>query len=155
MAGLIPFNRRNLGLTRESADLDSFYNLLDDFFSDGLMPERNLLHDTFKIDIEEKENEYIIDAELPGVKKEEVDISVDEENLCISINRAEEKKKDGKGEDGKNYLHRERRISSMSRRIRLVDAKLDEIKAKLKDGVLSITIPKNIKPVTTRKINIE
>jgi HSP20 family protein len=43
----------------------------------------------------------------------------------------------------------------MSRRVRLAGAKLDEIKAKLDDGVLTVTIPKDIKASSSRKIDIE
>ena len=149
MAGLIPFNiRRNTDFARSSTDL---YNMLDDFFNDGLMPgNRNLLKDTFKLDIEETEKEYLIEAELPGVKKEEIGLDVEDDNLCISVNRTEEDNK-----DGKNYIHRERRVTSMSRRVRLANVNLDEIKAKLDDGVLTVTIPKDEKTSTSRKINIE
>ena len=149
MAGLIPFNRKNSNLSR-GTDFGNFYNIIDDFFNDGFMPSRNLLKDTFKIDIEEKDNEYVISAELPGIKKDEIDLNIDGDNLCISINRSEETK-----DEGKNFIHRERRSSSMSRRIGLAGAKLDEIKAKLDEGVLSVTVPKDVKESSTRKIDIE
>ena len=151
MAGLVPFNRRNNNLARTGGTgFEDFYNMLDDFFSDGLMPSRNLLRDTFKLDIQEKESEYLIEAELPGIKKDEIDLGIEDDNLCISVNRAEESSK-----DGKNYIHRERRVTSMSRRVRLANAKLGEIKAKLDDGVLTVTIPKDEKANTPRKIVIE
>ena len=149
MAGLVPFNRRNSNLARTDTGFEDFYNMLDDFFNDGFMPSRNLLKDTFKIDIEEKDNEYLIEAEVPGITKDKIDLSIEDENLCISVNQVEEATK-----DGKNYIHRERRASSMSRRVRLADAKLDEIKAKLEDGVLTIAIPKKTKAMTPRKIDI-
>jgi HSP20 family protein len=154
MAGLVPFNYRNGEPMHSGSDFDNFYNLLDDFFSDGFTPTRNLLRDTFKIDIQETENEYLVEAELPGIKKDEIDISADDENLCVSVNRVEETNA-GNKKDGKNFIHKERRATSMSRRVRLIGAKLDEIKAKLKDGILQITIPKDMKTNTTRKINIE
>ena len=152
MAGLIPFNRRNNNLARTSTGVgfENFYNMLDDFFGDGVMPGRNLFRDTFKIDIEETEKEYLIEAELPGIKKDEIDLGIEDDNLCISINRSEEVNK-----DGKNYIHRERRISSMARRIRLANASLNEIKAKLEEGVLTVTIPKDEKASTSRKIDID
>ena len=148
MAGLIPFNRRNADLM--NTGFNDFYNMLDDFFSEGMMPNRNLLRDTFKLDIEDKENEYLVEAELPGVRKDEIDLNIEEDNLCITVNRMNEMNK-----EEKNYIHRERRASSMSRRIRLQGAKLDEIKAKLEDGVLFVAIPKNIRSNVARKIDIE
>ncbi|MGI6678708.1 MAG: Hsp20/alpha crystallin family protein [Dehalobacterium sp.] len=150
MAGLVPFNRRNKGLTRVGAGFEDFYNMLDDFFSDNWMTGRNLLKDTFKIDIEETDQEYRVEAELPGVKKEEIELTIEDDNLCISVNRDEEVK-----EEGKNYIHRERRSSSMSRRVRLANAKLDETKAKLEEGVLTLAIPKEEKGSSTLKIDIE
>jgi len=87
---------------------------------------------------------------LPGIRKDEIDLSIEDDNLCISVNRTEEVNK-----DNKNYIHRERRASSMSRRIRLANAKLDEIKAKLEEGVLTVTILKDEKASTSHKIDIE
>ena len=152
MAGLVPFNRRGSNLTRTGSGIgfENFYNMLDDFFGDGTMPSRNLLKDTFKIDIEETEKEYLVEAEMPGIKKDEIDLGIEDDNLCISVNRTEEANK-----DGKNFIHRERRASSMSRRIRLADANLAEIKAKLEEGVLSVTIPKQDKTAMSKKIEIE
>ena len=148
MSGLIPFNRKNTNLAR--AGFDDFYNMLDDFFTGDLMPGRSLLRDTFKIDIQEKDNEYLVEAELPGISKDEIDLNVDNDNLCITVNRSEETNK-----DGKNFIHRERRATSMSRSIRLANAKLDEISAKLDNGILNITIPKAEKAASSRKIDIE
>ncbi len=150
MAGLIPFNRKNNSLARTNTGFEDFYNMLDDFFNDSWLPGRSLARDTFKIDIEETDSEYRIDAELPGVKKEELELGIEGDNLSITVNRSEEVNK-----DEKNYIHRERRSSSMSRMVRLANAKLDEAKAKLDDGVLTVTIPKDEKASNLRKIDIE
>ena len=148
MTGLIPFNLRNTGLIRTGTGFEDFYNMIDDFFNDGAA-NRNLLRDSFKIDIVENEKEFIVEAELPGIKKEEVDINVDEGTLSITVNRSEETNK-----EEKNYIHRERRVASMNRRVRLSGTKLDEISAKLEDGVLLVTIPKVVKVANSRKIDI-
>ena len=152
MARLIPFNHRNrnVGLAHNGVPFDEFYNMLDDFFGGSMLPTRNLLHDTFKIDIEESEREYVIEAELPGIQRDEIDLSVEGENLCICVNRSETIDK-----DGKNFIHRERRANSMSRRVRLAGADLGGIKARLEDGVLSITVPKDGKDGSVHKIDIE
>ena len=150
MAGLVPFNRKNTNFSRTGTGFDDFYDMLDDFFTGTQLPVRNLLKDTFKIDIVEKDDEYLIEAELPGIKKDEINIEVEDEFLNISVNRSEESNK-----NGKNYIHRERRFSAMSRRVRLSGADLDKIKAKLEDGVLSVMIPKDVKVASSRKIAIE
>jgi HSP20 family protein len=150
MAGLIPFNRRSNSLTRPINGFDDLYNTLEDFFSDGWETGRNLLRDTFKIDIEETDDAYRVEAELPGIKKEEVSLSVEDDNLSISVKRSEEV-----ASDSKNYIHRERRVSSMGRRVRLANANLGEIKAKLDEGILTVTIPKQTKEQGARAIEIE
>ena len=150
MTGLVPFNRRSNHLGRTGVGFENFYNMLDDFFSDGLPTSRSLLRDTFKIDIEETEKEYVVGAELPGIKKEEIDLGIEEDTLSIAVNRVEEAE-----DSGKSYIHRERRATSMSRRVRLANANLAEIKAKLEDGVLTISIPKIDKAAASRKIEIE
>ena len=151
MAGLVPFNRKNSSLARSGTGFEDFYNMLDDFFSDSWMsPGRSLLRDTFKIDIQETESEYRIEAELPGIKKEEINLDAEGDSLLIAVNREEEVNK-----DNENYIHRERRSSSMSRRIRLANAKLAETKAKLEEGILTVTVPKVEKENSSLKIDIE
>ena len=149
MAGLVPFNRRGNYLAQPGAGLEDFYNTLDDFFSDNWLSGRDLLRDTFKIDIEETGDAYIIQAELPGIQKKDIELNVDNEDLCISVNHSEE---DDKKE--KNYIHQERRVTSMSRRVRLANANLGAIKANLDNGILSITVPKKEKESDTFKIEI-
>ncbi len=144
MAGLVPFNR-NGSIMRPRG----FYNMLDDFFSDSWLP-RNLGFDTFKIDVKEDEKTYTIDAELPGVKKEEVSLALDDGRLCISVER-EEKVDDEK----ENYVHRERRYGSYQRSVYLADANPDGIDAKLEDGLLKVVVQKQDKQSKSGKIEIK
>jgi HSP20 family protein len=148
MAGLIPFNK-NLPSFRPRG-FEDFYNMLDDFFSDAWSPRRSLSGDTFKIDVQENEREYLVDAELPGVKKEEISLELNDDRLTIGIQKEENNE-----EKRKNYIHRERRFSSMRRSIYLADANSEEVKAKLEDGVLKIVIPKAVKADNMRRIEIE
>ena len=151
MAGLIPLNRKG-NLTRIGSDFEDFYNMIDDFFSGPtqMSSNRQLLRDTFKIDIEETDDEYLVDAEVPGIKKEDVDLSIEGDNLLIKVNHQEEM-----DQSSKNYVHKERRMSAMSRSVRLANANLNEIKAKLEDGILQVTIPKDKEVVSSRKIDID
>lgn len=148
MAGLIPFNRKKKDLLR--SDFGDFSSMLDDFFTDPFPFRRSLEADTFKVDVEDGEKEYIVHAELPGVKKEEVTLSLEDGRLRISVQRNEEKE-----EKDKNYIHRERRICSMERNIFLAEAGEENIKAKLEHGVLSIEIPKKPHVDTSRRIEID
>jgi len=137
----------NNGFTRTG--FEDFRSVFGGFFPESLAPGRSLMADAFKIDIEEKENEYLIEAELPGVEKQEIDINVEEDSLSITVNRAENAEK-----QGKNYVHKERRSSSMSRWVRLSMVDTEQIKASLENGVLSITVPKNTTQNSARKIEI-
>ena len=147
MAGLVPFNRKN---NLPAAGIDDFRNMLDDFFNDTFSLRRSFASDTFKLDVQESDREYVIEAELPGVKKDELSLDLSEGRLNITVAREEQSE-----EKKKHYLHRERRCSSMSRSVYLADAQADGVRAKLDNGVLSITIPKQIKPDNIRKIEID
>ncbi|SHI51763.1 HSP20 family protein [Dethiosulfatibacter aminovorans DSM 17477] len=148
MANLVPFNRRRRDLERFG--FGDFRNMLDGFFSDSWIPERTLMHDTFKIDVKENENDYVVEAELPGVKKEEIDLKLNDGRLSISIKRDERIE-----EEEKNYIHKERRFCSMSRTVYLEDAETEGINAKLEDGLLTIMIPKKDKKDRSKRIDID
>jgi len=148
MAGLVPFNRRRKDLM---TGFDDFQNMLDDFFAEDWSRPRSLMKDTFKIDVKEDEKEYMVEAELPGITKEDVNLSIEDGRLCISVNK-EEVKED---KDEKNYIHRERRYTSMQRNVFLAEAADEGIKAKLEDGVLTITVPKKVHEDKSKAIEIE
>jgi HSP20 family protein len=151
MAGLIPFNRKNSNpLQAADAGFENFYNMLDDFFTEGWPFRRSLARDTFKVDVQENDKEYLVEAELPGVKRDEINLEIDEGKLRISVNKSAEIE-----EEKKNYVHRERRYSSMVRNIFLANAASEGIKAQLQDGILSVIVPKQEKPDTSTKITIE
>ena len=146
MAGLIPFNK-NKSLIGNS--FNDFYNMIDDFFSD-VMPTRLLNSDTFKVDLQEREKDYIVEAEIPGVEKENVDIQLDDGRLTISVVK-EETKDESKG----NYIHKERRYGEMKRSIYLQDITSEGISATFDKGLLKIVVPKIEKKDNSVKINIE
>lgn len=148
MTGLVPFNRRNTGLL--STGFEDFYNMLDDFFSDNWSPRRSLERDTFKINVQQNDSEYLIEAELPGVEKEEIDVDLNDGRLNISVKREERI-----NEEKKNYIHRESRYTSMSRSVYLADADSKGIKAKMNNGVLNITVPRQERTAKAERIEIE
>ena len=149
MAGLVPFNKKNKEISTNT-DFEDFYNVLDDYFSNDWPFKRTLTHDTFKVDVEDNGNEYLIEAEVPGIDKKDINVELNDGKLMISITRDEnsESKK-------KNFIHRERRYSSMSRSIYLEDAKQDGIKAKLENGLLKVVVPKEEKPNNSITIDVE
>jgi|ADurb_Gel_03_Slu_FD_contig_123_14009_length_2554_multi_9_in_1_out_2_2 HSP20 family protein len=149
MVGLVPFNRKNRDLATRSG-LEDFYNVLDDFFSSDWPLRRSLAYDTFKVDVQDKGNEYLIEAEMPGLSKEDIKLAMVDGRLTISVTKNESTE-----EKDKNYIHRERRCVSMSRTIRLEDADSSGIKAKLSNGLLRINVPKEERSRTTIDIDVE
>lgn len=147
MKGLVPF--RQTGISRNRAGFDDFYNMLDDFFSDAWLPRRMPVN-TFRMDIQENDEEYCVEAELPGVKKEEINITEDDGRVTITVNREQTSE-----ETEKNFVHRERSVSSMQRSIYLGDITADGIKAKLDNGVLRLNISKQKRADKPNNIVIE
>ncbi len=147
MLGLVPLNRRKHDLLL--SDFNDFDHMLDDVFDEKWFSKKNLFSDTFKLDVQENENNYIVDAELPGVKKEDIDIKMNEGRLQISIEKEEVIE-----ENKQNYIHRERRSRSLKRSIYLADADNEGITAKLDEGVLNLIIPKKEKENRSKKIEI-
>jgi len=133
-----------------STGFEDFQNMLDDFFADSRPFARSLAGDTFKVDVQEKENEYIVEAEMPGIQKDEVSVSLDDGRLRISVNKQETSE-----QKDKNYIHRERRFSSMTRNIYLADSNAEGVKAKLDNGVLTIAVPKAIKADRSVQVTVE
>lgn len=133
MFGLTPFNRNALRLN----ETDRFGNLIDEVFNDAMFPLRTLRNDTFKIDIREEENGFLIEADLPGFAKEDITINYSDGDLSI-----EAKKNEEKNEQQKNYIHRERKFCHMKRTLRLGDLDSESIEATLKDGILAIIAKK-------------
>lgn len=144
---LVPFNRRRGAMP--SNFFDGFYNMLDEFLADNWMTYPSLKGNNFRVNIQENEEEYVVEAELPGVNKDEINLEFNDGRLTILV-----KKEDTINEEKKNYIHRESHYSSMSRSVYLPDAKQEGVKAKLGNGVLSIVVPKD-KNGNARKIDIE
>lgn len=135
MSVLIPFNKKSDNLNSGGNDLK---NLFYDFLNDR-WPRRYYYGNTFKLNIQENETEYLVEAELPGIKEEEINVVVTDQKIKISITN------DEKTEEERNYIQREIRHSAMSRTIYLDDALAEEIKANLEEGILRLVIYKKEK----------
>jgi HSP20 family protein len=91
------------------------------------------------VDIVDQANQYVIKADLPGVRAEDIDVTLENGVVTIKGVREEEKK-----EENKNFKRTERFSGSFLRRFTLPEAAdLENIKAKTKNGVLELSIPKN------------
>ena len=111
---------------------DPFYDLAEEVFK-GVAPSR------MKVDVAEKNGAYTVTADLPGVKKEDIQITIDGPQLTL----AAEVKREKETTDEQRVLHTERVFGRVSRSFTLPQ-ELDEGKAeaKFRDGVLELTLPK-------------
>jgi len=121
----------------------SMFNLANDVFDNFFRTEslmgrsRESWYPT--VDIEETDNNYIVTLELPGMKKEDVKISFQDDILSVSG----EKKIENEEKDNGNYHYFERRFGKFERSFRInSDIISDKIEATMKDGVLTVSLPK-------------
>lgn len=134
-------------------------NLFDDWmneaFNDSFFTRRNPLYgknskNLMKTDVRETENSYELDIDLPGFKKDEINVQLD--NGYLTISAAKGLDKDGQDKKGK-YIRKERYAGVMQRSFYVGDAVAQEdVKAKFEDGILRLSIPKkDAKAVETKK----
>ncbi len=98
-----------------------------------------------------KDNVYYLQAELPGVVKDDLDISIEENMLVIKGERKETQEK-----EERDYLLKESRYGSFVRRMTLPDGvNTDKVHATCEDGMLEISMPIEKKAVSSRKVLIE
>ena len=127
-------------------------SLFDDFFDDDFMRfpvwgGRNPLYgkhakNLMKTDVRETENTYEVDIDLPGFKKDEIDVDLKDGYLTISASKGLDK--DQKDKEGK-YIRQERYAGAMSRSFYVGDIQPEQISAKYEDGILKISLPKQEK----------
>ena len=125
-----------LTLRRPAGNLLRFYN---PFLA---TPPTNADEETYKwipsVDVSETENGFEVRAELPGVTKDDLHISVKDNLLTLSGEKRQEEVS-----DTHNYRRIERRYGSFQRHFRLPgEVDTDDIKAEYTDGVLTVSIPK-------------
>ena len=91
----------------------------------------------FRVDVRDQGGAFKLEAELPGVPKEKINLTLDEDTLVISADMNEEKKEEREG-----YLYSERRTGHVERRFNLEGIKAEDISADYVNGVLMVTLPK-------------
>ncbi|NQV37504.1 MAG: Hsp20/alpha crystallin family protein [Candidatus Marinimicrobia bacterium] len=126
------------------SNFNEWDRFLTDFFGDMNVQAQNSSNWNPNVDIQETNDEYIVTADLPGLKKKDINISLKENTLSISGERNVESK-----DEKKNHYRMERGFGQFNRSFRLPDEILeDKISANFKDGVLTVEIPKaeEVKP---------
>lgn len=129
MANMIPYRYRHL-----TARPSAFYT--DDFFR-PFFQAIDRQSENFRIDVRDEGDHYLLEADLPGVDKNNISIEIDNNVLTIAASVEEEKK-----EEKENYIYNERRSGSFQRSFTLKDIREDAIDAKYENGVLKLNLPK-------------
>ncbi|HIS53751.1 TPA: Hsp20/alpha crystallin family protein [Candidatus Galligastranaerophilus gallistercoris] len=124
----------------------------DSFFPEYILNEGMDDKYAMPVEIHEKDDEYNIKAELPGVKKEDLDIDIDKNYLTINAKRHEEHKEDTKG-----FRKSEFKYGEFSRTVYFPqEVDVEKTKAKLEHGILSIEAPKiAAEKANTKKLSVE
>ena len=142
---MMPFDRRSsLESTSPFRDIENFAS---GFFRDSAMT-------AIRTDIQDKGDRYLLEADLPGFKKEDIQIDIDGDTLTIQAQRHSESEE--KNEDG-CYVRCERSYGGYSRSFDISAIKSEEIRARYENGVLMLELPKKEPTVqsTARRLEIE
>ena len=141
MSFLVP--RRQHGTVANSFFDDSFFtpffDMKDMFGSAG-----------FRVDVKDKKDHYELDAELPGVPKDQIDIGIENGVLTISADMNSEK-----SEEREHYVYSERRVGKFQRSFQLDGVEEEGIKAAYENGVLKLMLPKKKTQMEDRKRRID
>ena len=138
MFGMVPFERS------ESNLFDTFDSFARDFFR-----RSNTDLPAFRTDIRDSGDSYLLEAELPGFKKEDISLDLKEGILTITASHSEtSEEKDEKG----SYIRRERKYGSFQRSFDVTGIETSGITAAYENGVLAVSLPKAkpVEPETTR-----
>jgi len=128
---------------------DPFAEVFPELFRGVLQPLRTQGGEALEIKVEVKESngDYIVQAEMPGVKKEDIHVQIDGNRVAISA----EVKRESEQKGGERVLRSERYYGSVAHSFTLA-AEVDESRAvaKFDNGVLSLTLPKKVAPAAKR-----
>jgi HSP20 family protein len=131
---------------------DNFENAFRRFFSptafDAETPQLKM-----RIDVTENEKAYTVKADIPGVKKDDINVRV--EGNMVQIDAETKSEKETKG-NGDKVLRSERYYGTVSRAFSLAqEIDSDKVQAKYADGVLTLELPKKASGSDTRRIAIQ
>lgn len=147
------FNNENKG--NEITKREENYGLFDPFFADFFdFPRANFkVGNTLRTDIKETDNNYELQIEMPGYKKENVNIDLKDGYLVVS---AEHKQESEQKDENGAFIRRERSYGTQTRSYYVgKQINEDDILASLENGVLKIVVPKKKEAETKKRIEIK
>ncbi len=138
-------------MSQQNFNITPFVNFLDQVLSSGKLPQQNFTKiKDIKFEVKEKDNQYLVHFDLPGVKKEEVSIEVEDNVLKVSVER-----KQDFDEQNEKIIHSERYYGKMERLLRFNEfLDSENISASYKDGVLNLILPKKVQS-KSKKISVD
>ena len=141
MASMVPYDRYNRAIRG-----------MFDPFGDLFAPLATVSSEaaSFKMNVEDTGDAYVLTALLPGVTRDQIDVELNEGRLSVTVDVTESDE-----DKGKNYIHKETTEWSATRGVYLKDAATMGLAAKLVDGVLTVTVPKQDEKANVTKITIE
>jgi HSP20 family protein len=125
--------------------LSDFDRYFESFFGDSILaPAARIFSHTPAVDIQETENAYVLDMELPDYDEKNIEVPVDGSNLSISSKQEETEEKKGKNDENRGtYILRERKSSTFTRSFKLPEnANPEDVSASFKNGILNLQIKK-------------
>ena len=137
MFGMLPFERSNDNV------FDTFDNFTRNFFQSS-----NANLPAFRTDIRDAGDKFVLEAELPGFKKEDIKLDLKDGILTISAEHSDSK--DEKNDKGQ-YLRRERRYGSFTRSFDVTGIDENGITAAYNNGILELSLPKAVPVVPEAK----
>jgi len=142
MSNLMPYRYRN-NLTKSQRN---FFG--DDFFNPFFFG--NAFNSPFRVDVRDEGDHFLLEAELPGVAKDQISLEMDDGVLTISAAwETQEKREQG-------YIINERRSGRVQRAFTVDNVREDEISAAYEDGILKVTMPKRTEEArASRRISIQ
>ena len=131
MSNMVPFGRNHRSLFNPASLWDM----------ESLFPQIWGNAGAFRVDVRETKNSYEVEADLPGVEKNNIDITVNDDvlTICANMNNEHREEKD-------NYVRSERVHGCFSRSFNLEGIRADEISAEYENGVLRVHLPKRDEP---------
>lgn len=136
MFDLKPFNRKHEDL------FERFAKTFDEVFDQNLFPTLDGNFKSLRTDIQEGKDAYLVQADLPGFSKEDIEIEVENNQLTIRAKREDNKETT---DENNKVIRQERHFGEFVRSFYVDNIDQDRVEAKLEDGVLNITLPK-VKP---------
>lgn len=150
MFRLTPYTTRGQVIRRNN-DLSDLYSLFDDVWkNDSFFNNASIGTESFKVDIRDTEKAYVLEAELPGVSKEEVSVDYKDGLLTIKVEKNETEE-----EEQATYVYKERRQNSLQRVFKMKGIQRDGLKARLENGLLTVEAPKLNEVVNTYKVEVQ